>query len=78
MDVRFSYREGPQVLDGLGLRVEAGQSVALVGPSGGGKSSVLKLLSRLYDPTGGQVLVDGYDARDLNLESLRSAIAVVP
>jgi ABC-type multidrug transport system fused ATPase/permease subunit len=76
-DVTFAYPRGPDVLHGIDLRVEEGEAVALVGPSGGGKSSLIQLLARLYDPCSGAVLIDGHDLRDVTLESLRRAIAVV-
>jgi len=65
------------VLDGLSLRIEPGETVALVGASGAGKSTTISLLPRLYDVTSGAVRVDGHDVRDLTLDSLRSAIGVV-
>jgi subfamily B ATP-binding cassette protein MsbA len=76
--VSFAYPpRGPEVLHGVDLSVEAGETVALVGPSGGGKSSLVQLLLRLYAPTAGAVLVDGQDLRDVTLASLREAVAVV-
>ncbi len=65
------------VLDGITLDVLAGETVALVGTSGGGKSTLVSLVPRLYDVSGGRVLVDGHDVRDLTLTSLRAAIGVV-
>jgi ABC-type multidrug transport system fused ATPase/permease subunit len=64
-------------LSGVDLSVEAGKTVALVGPSGSGKTSLVGLIARLYDPSGGTVLVDGADVRDVDVESLRSQIAFV-
>jgi ATP-binding cassette subfamily B protein len=64
-------------LEGIDLRVEAGRTVALVGPSGSGKSSLVALIARLYDPTAGTVLVDGVDVREVDVASLRSEIAFV-
>jgi ATP-binding cassette, subfamily B (MDR/TAP), member 7 len=58
--------------------VPAGSRVALVGPSGCGKSTVFRLLYRFYDPSGGRILIDGQDTQDLNLESVRRAVGVVP
>jgi len=75
--VSFAYPRGGKVLDGVSLRIEPGETVAVVGPSGSGKSTLVRLLLRLYDPSGGAVLVDGTDVRDVTLASLRRAIAVV-
>jgi subfamily B ATP-binding cassette protein MsbA len=76
--VRFAYEpQGPEVLQGVSFRAARGQVVALVGPSGGGKSTLLKLLPRFYDPTGGAVRINGVDLREYTLESLRRAVAVV-
>lgn len=76
-NVRFAYRAGKPALDGVSLIVPAGRTVALVGPSGGGKSTILNLIPRFYDVDGGRVLVDGADVRGLTLASLRGAIALV-
>jgi ABC-type multidrug transport system fused ATPase/permease subunit len=76
-EVTFGYPRGPSVLHGIDLRVEPGETVALIGPSGGGKSSLVQLLLRLYDPVGGAVAIDGHDLRDLTLDSVRRAVAVV-
>ena len=76
-DVRFAYGEGPEVLSGVSLAVKRGETVALVGPSGGGKSTLLNLIPRFYDVTGGRVTLDGRDVRDLTLASLRRRIALV-
>ena len=65
------------VLKGLTLRVEPGETVALVGASGAGKSTTISLLPRLYDVTSGAVRIDGHDVRDLTLDSLRTSIGVV-
>ncbi len=77
-DVTFGYGDGPPVLDGLTLRIEPGETVAVVGTSGSGKSTVSLLLPRYYDVTGGAVRVGGHDVRDLTLGSLRAAIGLVP
>ncbi len=75
--VTFSYREDRKALDGLTLRIPAGKTVALVGPSGGGKTTILNLLPRFYDVDHGRVTLDGYDVRDLTLDSLRANMALV-
>jgi ATP-binding cassette, subfamily B, bacterial len=76
--VRFSYGDGPPVLDGFDLRVEPGETVALVGGTGSGKSTVARLLARFYDVDAGAVLLDGRDVRDLTLVSVRAAVGIVP
>jgi ATP-binding cassette subfamily B protein len=76
-DVRFSYVPEEPVLRGVSFDVPAGSTVALVGPTGAGKSSVLSLVSRFYDVTGGRVLVDGTDVRAYDPRALRARIAVV-
>ena len=76
-DVGFVYPDGTVALEGVNLIIQPGETLALVGPSGGGKSSLLNLIPRLFDATSGRVTVDGHDVRDLTLESLRSNIALV-
>ncbi len=77
--VDFTYGPAaPEVLHHVDLAVRAGETLALVGPTGSGKSTIAKLITRLYDPTGGRVLIDGHDLRDVTLESLRRQIGVVP
>ncbi len=76
-DVRFTYDDGEEVLHGIDLSVKAGQVVAFVGPSGGGKSTLVNLIPRFFDVTGGRILVDGADIRDLTQRSLRDHIAYV-
>ena len=77
-NVSFRYNEnGKQVLDHLNLHVEAGQTLALVGPSGGGKTTICGLLPRFYDVCDGEILLDDVDVRDITLSSLRNAIGVV-
>ena len=77
-DVSFAYDPERQILRGVGLRVGAGERVALVGPSGSGKSTIGRLLFRFYDVTGGAVRIDGQDVRDVTQASLHAAIGVVP
>jgi len=76
--VRFSYGTGPEVLHGLDLDVAPGTTVALVGHTGAGKSTIAKLLARFYDPTEGRLTIDGHDLRDVTQESLRRQLGIVP
>lgn len=76
-DVRFAYSADDPVLRGLSLDIPVGATVALVGPSGGGKTTTCSLLPRFYDVDAGAVLIDGVDVRDVTLESLREAIGIV-
>jgi ATP-binding cassette, subfamily B, bacterial len=76
-DVRFGHEGDHAVLDGLDLHVAPGESVALVGATGSGKSTVAGLLARLYDPEDGRVLLDGHDLRGLRLADVRRAVALV-
>ena len=76
-EVSFSYDEKEQVLSHLNIRIPAGSTCALVGPSGGGKTTICSLLPRFYDVDAGSILVDGQDVRDLKLRSLREAIGIV-
>jgi ATP-binding cassette subfamily B protein len=76
--VRFRYTpDGPDVLDDFDLHLEPGETVAMVGRTGSGKSTVSRLLPRFYDVTGGRVMIDGHDVRDLTIDSLRSNIGLV-
>ncbi len=77
-NVTFGYGEGPSVLAGFDLDVPAGQTVALVGRTGCGKSTVARLLARFYDVDGGAVRIDGVDVRDLTLASVRAHVGLVP
>jgi ABC-type multidrug transport system fused ATPase/permease subunit len=76
-DVHFSYGTGDEVLHGVSFRLAPGEVAALVGPSGAGKTSIASLVCRFYDPTAGQVRVDGYDLRDVQVKTLRRQVAVV-
>ena len=76
-DVRFAYRPDKPTLSGVSLDIPAGKTVALVGPSGGGKSTILNLIPRFFDVDAGRVAVDGQDVRDVTLASLRQAVALV-
>ena len=75
--VRFSYPTGSEVLGGIDLHVPPGEIVAVCGPTGAGKTSLLHLLPRFYDPTSGRVLLGGVDARDVSLPELRRSVAIV-
>ncbi|KAL8937206.1 MAG: hypothetical protein Q9211_003802 [Gyalolechia sp. 1 TL-2023] len=77
-DVQFSYDGSKPIIKGLNLIVQPGQKIAFVGETGGGKSTLLKLLFRFYDATKGSLLVDGQDVRDVTAESLRRCMGVVP
>ncbi|XP_031102437.1 ABC transporter B family member 29, chloroplastic [Ipomoea triloba] len=77
-DVSFRYGDNrPLILEGVNFRIKAGQTVALVGPSGGGKTTIVKLLLRLYDPLRGTIQIDGYDIRSIQLDSLRRHVGLV-
>lgn len=76
-DVDFSYEKGSQTLRGVDLTVPSGGSLAVVGPTGSGKSTLSYLVPRLYDVTGGRVLLDGVDVRDLDFDTLARAVGVV-
>ncbi|WP_411076823.1 ABC transporter ATP-binding protein [Streptomyces sp. cmx-10-25] len=77
-DVSFAYDDGRPVLDGFSLEIRPGETVAVVGASGSGKSTVSLLLPRFYDVSRGAVLVGGHDVRELTLDSLRAAVGLVP
>lgn len=76
-DVTFAYDEGVNVLEHFDLHVKAGEKIALVGPTGAGKTTVINLLTRFYDVSEGSVTVEGHDVRDVTLHSLRSKIGVL-
>jgi ATP-binding cassette subfamily B protein len=77
-NVRFTYGRGDEVLHGIDLDVPAGTTVALVGHTGAGKSTIAKLLARFYDPTQGSISIDGHDLRDVTQHSLRRQLGIVP
>lgn len=76
-DVSFSYVKGKKVLDNINLKIKIGETIALVGNSGGGKTTLVNLLPRFYDVTGGKVMIDGTDIREFDIDSLRDKIAIV-
>ncbi len=76
-DVSFGYEDGQPVLQGITLKAQPGETIALVGPTGAGKSTLVSLLLRLYDVESGRILVDGYDIRQMTQHSLRSQMGVV-
>lgn len=76
-NVSFSYGEGKVALSNINLHAEPGEMIALVGPTGAGKSTVVNLLPAFYEPTSGRILIDGQDTSGVSLESLRSQISVV-
>ncbi|WP_428488473.1 ABCB family ABC transporter ATP-binding protein/permease [Rhodopila sp.] len=77
-NVRFGYQPDRTILKGIDLTIPAGRKLAIVGPTGAGKSTISRLLFRFYDVTGGRILIDGQDIRDITQDSLRAAIGVVP
>jgi ABC-type multidrug transport system fused ATPase/permease subunit len=77
-DVVFAYKENEPVLRGVNLTIEPGQTVALVGPTGAGKSSIANLIGRFYDVTSGSVTIDGIDVRDVTQGSLHRQMGLVP
>lgn len=76
-NVDFSYTEEKSTLQNVNLEIPAGKMVALVGHSGGGKSTIMSMILRFYDPNSGKITLDGYDIRDVTIESLRAAMSVV-
>ena len=76
-DVTFSYIEGAPVLEHVDLKVEPGQMIALVGPTGAGKTTIVSLISRFYDIDAGNIRIDGTDIRDVTLDSLRENVGVM-
>ena len=77
-NISFAYKKGVPALTGVSLEAKPGQMIAFVGPSGAGKSTIANLLPRFYDVTEGAIRIDGFDIRDVTMESLRSQIGLVP
>jgi ATP-binding cassette subfamily B protein len=76
-DVAFAYKKGPPILAGFNLTVRPGETIALVGPTGGGKTTLISLLGRFYEPTGGEILLDGIEYRRRSLAWLQSKLGIV-
>ncbi len=76
-DVHFSYHDGETVLDGINLEVQPGQRIALVGETGAGKSTIIRLLARFFDIDGGSLMIDGHDVREVTRASLRRQLGIV-
>jgi len=76
-NVTFAYKDGPPILRDFSLRVHAGESIALVGPTGGGKTTIVGLACRFYEPTSGQILINGMDYRERSLQWLQSNLGMV-
>ena len=76
-NVSFSYEDGIPVLNNVSFNIKPGETIALVGPTGAGKTTIVNLISRFYDTTGGRVLIDGNDVKDVTIESLRSQLGIM-
>ena len=76
-DVTFAYEEGINILEHFNLHVTPGETIALVGPTGAGKTTIVNLISRFYDATEGHVLIDGHDVKDVTVHSLRSQMGIM-
>lgn len=76
-DVTFGYEDGTVVLDNVSFKVKHGETVALVGPTGAGKTTIVNLISRFYDPDNGEILIDGRNIHDVDIESLRSQMGIM-
>ena len=76
-DVSFAYEKNNYVLKNMSFHVRPGETIALVGPTGSGKTTIVSLISRFYDVSQGSVLIDGFDVRDVTLESLRAQMGIM-
>jgi ATP-binding cassette subfamily B protein len=76
-NVTFGYEPQIPVIEGINFSLEGAKKLALVGPTGAGKSTIINLLKRFYDPVGGRIVVNGYDIKDIKMESLRAQISTV-
>lgn len=76
-DVSFSYEDGVKVLNHVSFQIKPGESIALVGPTGAGKTTIVNLISRFYDTDSGDILIDGYNIRDVSIESLRQQMGIM-
>ncbi|HAF67121.1 MAG TPA: multidrug ABC transporter ATP-binding protein, partial [Clostridiales bacterium UBA9857] len=76
-NVSFAYKPGEQVLSGISFKVSPGETIALVGPTGAGKTTIINLLARFYQPSSGKITVDGYDLAEVSLPSYRSQLGIV-
>ena len=76
-NVTFSYEDDINILENMNLHVKPGETIALVGPTGAGKTTIINLITRFYDVTGGSVKIDGNDVRKVTLESIREEVGVL-
>ena len=76
-NVTFGYNKEKPVLKNISFEAKPGETVALLGPAGSGKSTIIRLISRFYDVTSGRILIDGYDIRDVKMKDLRKHIGIV-
>ena len=76
-NVKFSYNKGEEIIKGISLKIKPGQKVAIIGPTGAGKSTIINLISRFYDIDSGDIYIDGFSIKDIEISSLRSNIGIV-
>src|SRR5690606_30181296 len=76
-NIEFSYAENKKILKGINIRAEKGKTIAIVGPTGSGKTTIINLLNRFYDVDSGSILIDGENIKNYSLKSLRNSIAIV-